>query len=153
MAWADRSKPSGMPPLKTDLSSQVTCGKNFCYFDSSTLALDDIAAKGDVHLMFGEKTPLIEAKLSTGPLNLDPFMDAGKAGVRETKEGKMTAVAAAPVEAGRGWDRTPYDLSAMHALNVRIAMQAESLSARNIKVGKVAFVAELKDAHATFNMS
>lgn len=94
---------------------------------AGALDFDAIKARGEVVLAMGEPMR-VTADLSTGPLNLDPY---------------LTDDAQAPQ--GAGWSREPIDLSALGALNGDIAIRAESVKARKVELGVSDLTARLRN--------
>jgi AsmA protein len=100
-----------------------------------TLQLDQTAMTGDAGVNLGGARPMITARLSSGPLDLSPFM-GGESGAKSGGGG------AAP---GQGWSTEPLDLSALRAVDAQVAIRAEAVDLGDIEIGRSDIDARLKN--------
>ncbi len=83
----------------------------------NSLTFDDITASGDVAVDYGGVLNVV-AKLSTGPLNLNPYLTTGT-----------------PAETGPGWSKEKIDLGALSSLNGDFSIRAKSVTAQKFQLG------------------
>ncbi|WP_108484718.1 AsmA family protein [Oceaniglobus ichthyenteri] len=107
--------PRGLGRDKVAMVGDITYTGDTLNLRDATLTLDKntVAAAADITL--DGPRPLINAKLSTGPLDLS--------GLSSSESGTGTAQT--------GWSRAPIDVSGLQALDAKIALTAAS-----IKIGK-----------------
>lgn len=94
-----------------------TPGANKMAIKLKSLTFDDITASGDVSVDYGGILNVV-ANLSTGPLNLNPYMTTGT-----------------PAETGPGWSEEKIDLGGLSSINGDIAIRAKSVTAQNFQLG------------------
>ncbi|MFQ5566129.1 MAG: AsmA family protein [Paracoccaceae bacterium] len=98
-----------------------------------TLRLDRTTMTGDASLNTGGARPMITARLNSGPLDLSPFMAGGSGG------------GAGGGASGQGWSTEPLDLSALRAVDARVAIRAEAVDLGDIEIGRSDIDARLND--------
>lgn len=101
----------------TAAGSISTPGANKMAIKLKSLAFDDITASGDVSVDYGGVLNVV-ANLSTGALNLNPYMTTG-----------------APAETGPGWSKEKIDLGGLSSINGDFAIRAKSVTAQNFQLG------------------
>lgn len=119
-ALAGASLPADNPKAFRALAaagSISTPGANKVAIKLKSLAFDDITASGDVAVDYGGVLNVV-ANLSTGPLNLNPYLTTG-----------------APTESGPGWSKETIDLGALSSVNGDFALRAKSVTAQNFQLG------------------
>ncbi len=97
--------------------SVSTPGANTVAINLKSLSFDDISASGDVSVDYGGVLN-VAANLSTGPLNLNPYITTG-----------------APAASGPGWSKEKIDLGALSSVNGDFAIRAKSVTAQNFQLG------------------
>jgi AsmA protein len=120
-AFAGASLPEGGPGAFQRLSltgALSTPGANRIALDLKSLQFDDIAASGAIAANYGG-TPTVSAKLTTGALDLTPYVVGQESG-----------------PSGPGWSKERIDLSALGALSGDFAIQARSVTLPQIKLGQ-----------------
>lgn len=119
-ALAGASLPADNPNAFRALAaagSVSTPSANKVAINLKSLTFDDITASGDVAVDYGGVLNVV-ANLSTGPLNLNPYLTTG-----------------APTESGPGWSKEKIDLGALSAVNGDFAIRAKSVTAQNFQLG------------------
>ncbi|MEM7269008.1 MAG: AsmA family protein [Pseudomonadota bacterium] len=101
----------------------------------SEFQFDDIAGKGDVSAAY-QNAISINANLTTGPLNLNPYLT----------EGETT-------EAGPGWSKERIDLSALSSVNGDFKIRAASVTARQAQLGATDIRARLSGGKLDLNIN
>ncbi|MEM7547774.1 MAG: AsmA family protein [Pseudomonadota bacterium] len=96
-------------------------------FDADKLVFDDITASGQFTASLGA-TPTIGANLSTGALDLTPYMVGQESG-----------------PSGPGWSKEAIDLSALGTLNGDFAIRAASVTLPQIDLGTSDLTAKLRN--------
>lgn len=108
--------PNAFRALKA-AGSVSTPGANKVAINLKSLTFDDITASGDVAVDYGGVLNVV-ANLSTGPLNVNPYLTTG-----------------APSESGPGWSKEKIDLGALSSVNGDFAIRAQSVTAQNFQLG------------------
>ncbi len=99
------------------------------------LAFDAITASGDVAVSYGE--PLaINANLTTGPLNLNPYI-----------------VTDETAPEGPGWSKEPLNLAGLSAINGDFKLRAQSVTTQNVQLGLSDIRARLNGGKLTLNIN
>jgi uncharacterized protein involved in outer membrane biogenesis len=100
----------------------------------------EAALSGQVHVALGGGRPLVTADLSGNAIALDPFLSAERTGLLLPLPGGLhgaggtvpapasSLVAAAMTPDGGHWSHSPLDLSALHAVDARISLNAKAVS-------------------------
>ncbi len=92
-------------------------GANKVAINLKSLTFDDVTASGDVAVDYAGVLNVV-ANLSTGPLNVNPYLTTG-----------------APTESGPGWSKEKIDLGALSSVNGDFAIRAQSVTAQNFQLG------------------
>lgn len=100
-----------------------------------SLRIDQTTLTGDAGVDLGGARPMITASLNSGPLDLSPFM-AGSGGGDNGGGGDAS---------GQGWSTEPLDLSALRAVDARVAIRAEAVDMGDIEIGRSDIDARLQD--------
>lgn len=119
-AIAGAAPPADNPKAFRSLSASgavSTPGRNKAAVSLKSLKFDDITASGDISIDYGGVLNVV-ANLTTGPLNLNPYMTTG-----------------APAETGPGWSKEKIDLGALSSINGDFALRAKSVTAQNFQLG------------------
>ncbi len=111
--------------MQMDLTSQIELdnqAKTLAVVLSS-LSLEQIKAQGKLAVNYGAKVPDVVASMSFGDIDVTPFMakDDGAKGEDKTAKGEGAATAKEP------------DLSGMKAVNLKLDLDAKSVTADKIK--------------------
>ena len=99
-----------------------------------TLRLDRTTMTGDAGVNLSGARPMITARLNSGPLDLSPFIGGGRGGA---------GGGGAP---GPGWSTAPLDLSALRAVDARVAIRAKAVDLGDIEIGRSDIDARLRNA-------
>ncbi|MEL7465414.1 MAG: AsmA family protein [Pseudomonadota bacterium] len=138
-AFAGASLPQAKPGAFRALSAEgsvKTTGADAVEIALASLAFDDIRANGSVAVNYGGAMA-INANLSTGPLDLRPYIAASEA----------------PPEGGDGWSKEPIDLSALGAMTGDFKVRAESVTLpEKIALGRSDITAKLRSGRLDLNI-
>ncbi|MEH6632224.1 MAG: AsmA family protein [Halopseudomonas aestusnigri] len=103
-------------------------------FDDVSLAFDALTAQGALKIDSSGKVPDIRAALSTGVLDLTPYLppETTSSGGEATGTTSETASASGGDE---GWSEEPIDFSGLKAVNADLALKTEGIKIRKVTVG------------------
>ena len=135
-AFAGAALPKGQPGAFKRLrysGSVSTPGANQYALTISKLVFDKIEAEGQATIALGD-VPSINANLTTGPLDLNPYVTEGGG------------------EAGPGWSKEKIDLSALGAANGDIRIRAASVAAQQFQLGRSDLHAKLSGGKLDLNI-
>jgi AsmA protein len=110
-------------------------------FTDATIGLDAIEAKGEFVADLSGEVPKLDGRLDLGAVDLDPYLpppaeqEAGDQGERPA--GK---------ESPSGWSDEPLQLPPLGGANVDFALSLDSLSMREIEVGRTELALQLANA-------
>lgn len=127
-----------------DLKGQVIA------LDSLALALDKLTAEGAVKIDASGKKPDLRASLSTGVLDVTPYLPPEESGDKAAGAGESGS--GGGEAKSQGWSDEPIDFSGLHAANAEIALQSEGIVIRKITIGKSALDVALKDGKLNANL-
>ncbi len=106
-------------------------------FDDVSLVFDALTAQGALKIDSSGAVPNIVAALSTGVLDITPYLPPESATADDTSSGGATNGSATTQNAGgdQGWDDTPIDFSGLKAVNADLALKSEGVQIRKITIG------------------
>jgi AsmA protein len=132
----------GLRTLK--VAGQLDAGPQRVALTGTTIGLDAIEAKGEVVADLSGAVPKVDGHLDLGAVNLDPYLPppAEDAGPSDQAGAEASA---------SGWSDEPIAVPPIGGANVDFALSLESLTMREIEIGKTAI--GLKMAGNTLNMA
>ena len=140
---------NGLGPLKIKGKVAATPGR--VAFTEAQIALDDIKAQGDLTADVSAAKPYLKGRLDADRLDLNVYMpppaDEAAAGTSTAPSGGGQP--AAPAD----WSDEPIDLSGLQAVNADFALSVGEILARDVKIGRSALVAALKDGLLVLNLN
>jgi AsmA protein len=110
-------------------------------FTDATIGLDAIEAKGEFVADLSGEVPKLDGRLDLGAVDLDPYLPPPAA--RETGQAGDQQAGAGGAE---GWSDEPIQLPPLGGADVDFALSLESLSMREIEVGRTELALQLADA-------
>ncbi len=116
-------------------------------FSDVEMALDAIAAKGELLVDAGRARPYLKARLEVARLDLNPYLPPEKPDGAPAKAGGPAPKAAA------GWSDDPIDLAALRGADADLALSVGSIAVRKIEVGKSVLTVELKNGRLTADLT
>lgn len=138
-AWAGsplNAPGEGLGPLK--ISGDFDMKDKQIAFRKAKLSLDAMSGTGDFSVDQRGSKPMIRATLTTGVLDLNPYLPPEKAG--------GTAAQPAAGKAGPGdWSDDPIDLSGFNAADAALELTVGGLVVRKIKIGESNLKVDLKN--------
>lgn len=141
LAWLDVPADlpgSGFGPFA--LSGQLAAAPGRAGLTDLALRFDQITAEGSVEVDTSGAVPYLSVRLETGEIALDPYLPEAGA---ETAATSPAADAGAPA---------PLDPSPLRMANADLAIAVAGLGYRDIRVGRIALRAELRDGVLTTNL-
>ncbi len=116
-------------------------------FSDVEMALDAIAAKGELLVDAGKARPYLKARLDVARLDLNPYLPPEKPDGATAKAGGPAPKTAA------GWSDDPIDLSALRGADADFALSVGSIALRKIEVGKSVLTVQLKNGRLTADLT
>ncbi|WP_299378936.1 AsmA family protein [uncultured Kiloniella sp.] len=106
-------------------------------FDDVSLAFDALTAQGALKIDSSGAVPNIVAALSTGVLDITPYLPPETAATDDASTGNTSgeAATAQSASADQGWDDTPIDFSGLKSVNTDLALKSEGVQIRKITIG------------------
>ena len=105
-------------------------------FDDVALIFDALTAQGALKIDSSGTVPDIRAALSTGILDLTPYLPPETAASDSSPNETATATSeATTASSDEGWSTEPIDFSGLKAVNADLALKAEGIQIRKITVG------------------
>ncbi len=136
---------NGLGPLK--IKGKVAATPAKAAFTEAKIALDDINAEGELTADISGAKPYLKGRLDVDRIDLNVYMPPSA----ETQPG-ASGTSSAPSSSGDGqkaapaeWSDEPIDLSALKLVNVDFALSVGEILAQEVKIGRSALVAALKD--------
>ncbi len=123
----------GKAPLAFNAKGGLECTTTVCTLSNADITLDDIQAKGHLRVMTDTKVPTVEANLSTGMLDVNPYLPAKQA---------SNSWFISPAYA-KEWSSQRIDLSGLRAADAKIGLTAEGIVYDKITLGKTVINANL----------
>lgn len=118
---------------KLQLSGDIVYSNDALAITQLDLAFDALQVRGSSTITLAE-TPLIEADVDLGLLDVNPYLPAEtSAAVTESSATTETGADAPPQPLV--WDDTPMDLSGLKAVNADITLRSSGIVFREIKLG------------------
>ena len=142
-AWAGQpmtAPGNGFGPLK--IIGQVSVDGQKYQFTSAKLALDKINATGDFRYDGSGKRPYVNARLDTGPLDINPYLPPEEDAKGKTKKPSPAGAGSA---AQQGWSDAPIDLSGLRQADADAVLKVAGLQVRKIKIGELQVKLTLKN--------
>ncbi len=143
-AWTGSSFSwKGQAPLAFGLHGDAVCSASGCAFAKADIALDDIRASGSLKAAWGGPVPIVEAKLATGKLDLNPYLPQSQ---------KHASLLVSDAQAAEGWSTERIDLSGLLATNAVVSLSADGLLYGATELGKLTLGAQLTGGTLTLNV-
>ncbi len=124
--FAEQTAPGKLGPL--ELAGKLAATPQQASLAEMALRLDDIRAKGRLAAGWGGARPKIEADLTTGPLDLDPYLGPPAP--------DSPAAPGGGVAGTESWSDEPIDASGLRAVDAALSLAAESVSLRELALGQ-----------------
>ena len=105
----------------------------------ATIGLDGMNAKGDLTIDLSGERPDVVAALGVDRVNIDAYL-----GPQPSEPADAKGIDA--------WSAAPIDLSGLSALDAKLALAANQISYRNVKIGKTRINATLKGGRLIANL-
>ncbi|MFQ5467289.1 MAG: AsmA family protein, partial [Kiloniellaceae bacterium] len=131
---------SGLGPLK--IAGKIDATDTRFAFSEAVIALDGMNAKGDLSADIGGAKPDLKGRLDVDRVDLNVYMPPA---------GTPTDSAGEPAPAG--WSDAPIALDGLKAANVDFTLTVGEILAQDIKVGRSAVRAVLKDGLLKVDLS
>jgi AsmA protein len=126
------------------IAGQLDAGPQRVALTDTTIGLDAIEAKGEVVADLSGAVPKVDGRLDLGAVDLDPYLPPPAEGAEGGDQ--------AGGEAGTGgWSDEPITVPPLDAADVDFALSLESLTMREIEIGRTAVA--LKMAGNKLNMA
>jgi AsmA protein len=137
---------SGLGPLK--IKGKVAASGPKVAFTGATIALDQMNAAGDLSADVSGARPYLKGRLDIDRLDLNVYMPPKAEGAAEQGQ-------AAPAGPPRPpeWSDEPIALDGLKAANVDFALTVGEILVQELKIGKSAVVAALKDGLLTLDVT
>lgn len=116
-------------------------------FSDVQMALDAIAAKGELLVDAGKARPYLKARLDVARLDLNPYLPPEKTGGAPAKTGGPAPEAAA------GWSDDPIELGVLKAADADFALSVGSIALRKIEIGNSVLTVPLKNGRLTADLT
>ena len=116
-------------------------------FSDVEMALDAIAAKGELLVDAGRARPYLKARLEVARLDLNPYLPP------EKPDGAPAEAGGPAPKAAAGWSDDPIDLAALRGADADLALSVGSIAVRKIEVGKSVLTVELKNGRLTADLT
>ncbi|WP_120495975.1 AsmA family protein [Kiloniella sp. EL199] len=106
-------------------------------FDDVSLAFDALTAQGALKIDSSGTVPSIVAALSTGVLDITPYLPPESSATADATSGSTSGGAATGqnARADQGWSDEPIDFSGLKAVNADLALKSEGVKVRKITIG------------------
>lgn len=149
------SRLTGAPPpdLPAGVSGKIALAGQMTYAPEGSVHLrgGKITVGGNVlsgaaDLYLAGTRPKLNAQLSTGTLNLAPFLGGSGTGPGGAGDGGGGNTSAP------GWSKNPIDVSALGTLDAEVALSAESIDLGTAKFGKTRALATLTDRRLVLDL-
>lgn len=132
--------PEGLGARAVALAGAVTLTEaGSVHLRDGKITLDDNRLTGDIDLTPGKERPHLNARISTGALNLAALGgadgDSGGGGAADT-----------------GWSKAPIDASGLTALDANLALSAESIDLGTARLGRSRVLITLERGRAVFDI-
>lgn len=140
--------PAGLGRTKTGLSGDVTYAEDRLSLRGGTIVLDQNRMVGSADLTLAGK-PAITAKLQTGVLDLSGLTGGNASGAGG---GDVIQPAGNGGTSGKGWSKTPIDVSGLSLLDADLLIEADKVALGTTDLGRTNIVARLQDARAAVDI-
>ncbi|WP_419901699.1 AsmA family protein [Kiloniella sp.] len=121
-------------------------------FDDVALAFDALTAQGALKIDSSGPVPDIRAALSTGVLDLTPYLPPEK-DASAASDGDTAASSGSEASSGdEGWSEENIDFSGLKAVNADLALKTEGIQIRKITVGVSELAVLLKGGKLTADL-
>ncbi|WP_417428951.1 AsmA family protein [Kiloniella sp.] len=119
------------------VKGQLDLNGSVVAFDDVSLAFDALTAQGALKIDSSGAVPNIVAALSTGVLDITPYLPPETAATDDASTGNTSgeAATAQSASADQGWDDTPIDFSGLKSVNADLALKSEGVKIRKITIG------------------
>ncbi|HYD19384.1 MAG TPA: AsmA family protein [Patescibacteria group bacterium] len=145
-AWLSGGEQQDMPFTQVKFSSAAELSAAALKLSGAKLALDEVAAEGDVALALAGAKPAFTARARLNKLDLDRFTGAAK-----DEPGNTNGDAKAqPAAKQQDWDATPLDFSGLKAVNADLVLSTAGFSLRGADVGPSTLTVQLRDGNLRF---
>lgn len=106
-------------------------------FDDVSLAFDALTAQGALKIDSSGAVPNIVAALSTGVLDVTPYLPPETSSSEGTASDSTSGEAATAPSTGsdQGWSEEPIDFSGLKSVNADLALKSEGAKIRKITIG------------------
>ncbi len=137
----------GLPVDALTLQSEVIAGPTSIGLQTATLAVDDLAASGDLELTLNPARPLVFGRLAVDQLNLDPFLGPAEGAAEGDSPQTETA------DGSGGWSEEPIDFSPLMLVDTDLVVASEGVTLRGVEAGPSVLTINLKDGVLDFDLA
>jgi AsmA protein len=139
---------NGLGPLK--INGKVVATPAVVSFTEAKIALDDIRAEGDLTADISGGKPYLKGSLDVDRIDLNVYAPpAAKAQTGTSSASTGGGQQAVPAD----WSDAPIDLTALKLVNVDFALSVGEILAQDLKIGRSALTAALKEGLLVLNLS
>jgi AsmA protein len=151
--------PAGLGRNKAKVTGDLTYAENRISLRSGTIELDQNRLVGALDLGLAGK-PSVTAKLQTGFLDLSALGGAAPAsgnkkaasGGGDGGSGDVIQRADKPAKSGKGWSKTPIDVSALGLVDADVLIEADKVALGPTELGRTTIQTTLKDSRAQIDI-
>lgn len=119
----------GKTPLAFGFRGPISCRDQRCAMSETDIVLDALKLRGNLGFAFGGAKPVVEARLATELLDINPYLTPEK-----RADARFSLIADA--QAATAWNNEPIDLSALKLLNADVSLMAGAVKFQKIALGK-----------------
>jgi AsmA protein len=150
-AWLGTPLPEGGGLRAFSFSGDLEAAPGVVRFSDAALRLDDIEGRGRGEVSFGGVRPRVSATLALSRLGLDPYLGGGASG--GSGGGGASGGERVPGGGDGGWSREPLDLAGLKAVDARLDLSAETISASGVEIGRSRVQVELEGGRMSAELS
>jgi AsmA protein len=134
LTWATGKAPAGKLPEKVSLAGPVEINGKRVGFNNLTAQADELTASGKLSIDASQSVPFVSGNLHIGRVDTARFSSSPSA------QGSAPAGGAT-----EGWSDKPMDLSALQAVNAKLALAIDSIKSGKLEIGATALAIGLQD--------
>ncbi|MCZ4281910.1 AsmA family protein [Kiloniella laminariae] len=123
-------------------------------FENVAINFDALSAEGGLRIDASGAKPDIRASLSTGVLDVTPYLPAETENSSGSSDTASTTPSQTPASSGnQGWSNEPIDFSGLQTVNADLSLKSAGVIVRKITIGASDLAILLKDGKLTADLN